>query len=457
VALFDVESRAESARYFLPLALAFEGREEPSWAKLQAAAVARVRQQARTGVLSDAFADERFCRAVVEEIGSGTELRMAHGRLRFLPTSAYRELRGDVAAEITTADPVAQGSNTAVRVGDRLFLKALRRVQPGINPELELGRFLTEVAHFANVVPLAGAVEYVASDGTPATLMLLQAFVRNQGDGWDYTLNYLARFLEDSRAAGPPPPDAHVGYLALVHTLGQRTAELHCALATPTEDAALAAQPVMPEDLTRWNERVRAEAEETLELLSRPEDLPAALRTDALLFLSRRAALLRMLRPTVASSRYGLKLRHHGDYHLGQVLLRRNDFIIVDFEGEPARSLEARREKNSPLRDVAGMLRSFTYARHSALRRGGATSAEDTQKWEPLLAQWERDTRETFLSAYDATARAGGLYESLEDVRPLLRFYETEKALYELRYELRNRPDWVDIPLGSLLSLIRAD
>jgi maltose alpha-D-glucosyltransferase / alpha-amylase len=457
VALFDVESRAESARYFLPLTLAFEGREEPSWAKLQAEAVARVRQQAHTGVLSDAFADERFCRAIVEEIGSGSELRMAHGRLRFLPTSAYAELRGDVAAETATANPVTQGSNTAVRVGDRLFLKALRRVQPGIHPELELGRFLTEVARFANVVPLAGAVEYVADDGTPATLMLLQAFVQNQGNGWDYTLNYLARFLEDNRTAGPSPSDAHVGYLALVHTLGQRTAELHCALATPTEDAALAAEPIMPEDLARWRERVRGEAEETFELLSRREDFPAALRADATRFLSRREALLSALTPPVAASRRALKLRHHGDYHLGQVLLRRNDFIIVDFEGEPARSLAARREKYSPLRDVAGMLRSFTYARHSALRHGGATSAEDSQKWQPLLAQWERDTRATFLSAYDATARSGGLYESLEAGLPLLRLYEIEKALYELRYELRNRPEWADIPLGSLMSLTRAD
>jgi maltose alpha-D-glucosyltransferase / alpha-amylase len=457
LALFDVESRSESARYFLPLTLAFEGREEPSWAKLQAGAVARVRQQARTGVLSDAFADERFCRAVVEEIGSGTELRMAHGALRFVPTSVYGQLRGDPAAEIGTANPVAQGSNTAVRVGERLFLKALRRVQPGINPELELGRFLTEVAHFPNIVPLAGAVEYVADDGTPATLLLLQAFVQNQGDGWDYTQNYLARFLEDSRTGGPPPPDAHVGYLALAHTLGQRTAELHCALATPTEDAALAAQPITPEDLMRWGERLRREADETFGLLSPAEDLAAAARADAVRLLARREALLRTLRLTVAASPHALKLRHHGDYHLGQVLLRRNDFIIVDFEGEPARPLEVRREKNSPLRDVAGMLRSFTYARHAALRHRGATSAEDIQKWQPLLAGWERDTRQTFLSAYDARARAGGLYESLEEVRPLLQFYETEKALYELRYELRNRPDWADIPLGSLLALTGAD
>src|SRR6185437_10976083 len=230
VALFDVQSAAESTRYFVPLTLAFEdiaSAQPERWNRLRAAAVARVRQQARMGVLADAFADEAFCRMLVEQIGLGGELPLAQGRLRFSPTSAYAELRGEPDAELAVGQPLAASSNTALRVGERLFLKALRRVQSGVHPELDIGRFLTEVDHFPNIVPLAGAVEYVAGDGTVATLALLQAFIQNQGDGWDYTISYLVRFLEDRRTAAPVPEDVHGAYLALMHMLGERTADLH--------------------------------------------------------------------------------------------------------------------------------------------------------------------------------------------------------------------------------------
>jgi maltose alpha-D-glucosyltransferase/alpha-amylase len=148
----------------------------------------------------------------------------------------------------------------------------------------------------------------------------------------------------------------------------------------------------------------------------------------------------------------GLKIRHHGDYHLGQVLLKRNDFIIVDFEGEPARPLAERRAKSSPLRDVAGMFRSFTYARRAALQRCSITSSEDCAKWDPLLEQWEQETRKVFLRVYDDIACAAGLYPSFEKMVPLLTLFEIEKALYEVRYELANRPDWAGIPMRSLIS-----
>ena len=147
-----------------------------------------------------------------------------------------------------------------------------------------------------------------------------------------------------------------------------------------------------------------------------------------------------------------MKIRHHGDYHLGQVLLKRNDFVIVDFEGEPARPLEERRAKHSPLRDVAGMFRSFTYARHASLRQCSLTSSEDCAKWDPQLVDWERETREMFLRVYDDIARSAGLYADIEHRQPLLALFEIEKAFYELRYELRNRPDWASIPLRSLIA-----
>ena len=454
VGLYDVQSAGASARYFLPLTLAFQDQSGPRWSRLQAAVVARVRQQARTGLLADAFADDAFCRALVDRIGAGGEAPLAAGRLRFTATSAYTELRPDSAAELAVGQPLAESSNTALRIGERLFLKVYRRIQTGVNPELDIGRFLTEVAHFANIVPLAGAVEYLASDGSVATLALLQAFVANQGDGWTYTLNYLARFLEERRTRAPLHAEAHGAYLALAHTLGERTADLHRALATPTADPLFAPEPIRAHDLKSWRDRVRGELESTLALVARAEELPESVRAGAADLAAARETLLRRIDAALTAPSRGMKIRHHGDLHLGQVLLQRNDFIFVDFEGEPARPLAERREKGSPLRDVAGMLCSFTYARHAALRRITEELNEDAVRGEPLLLAWEREARAAFLAAYDARAREAHLYESLAEVAPLLALFELQRSLYELRYELANRPDWASIPLAALRELL---
>jgi maltose alpha-D-glucosyltransferase/alpha-amylase len=173
---------------------------------------------------------------------------------------------------------------------------------------------------------------------------------------------------------------------------------------------------------------------------------------DAELLLARRDLLLRRIDALVPKLPRGLKTRHHGDYHLGQVLVKRNDFIIVDFEGEPGRPLEERRHKSSPMRDVAGMLRSFTYARRAAMQKCTLQSTDDCSKWELLLEKWERDVRRLFVATYDTIARGAGLYQSLEEVQPLLALFEIEKALYEARYEVGNRPDWASIPLRSLIA-----
>jgi len=286
-----------------------------------------------------------------------------------------------------------------------------------------------------------------------ATLALLQAFVMNQGDGWDYTVNYLVRFLEERRTDVAMAEDAHGAYLELVKTLATRTAELHRALATPTSDEAFSPEPIRPQDISVWLQNVRAEAEKTLDLLKeRIAQLPQAIIPEADFVVSRRDTLLKRISEAVPHAPQGLKTRHHGDYHLGQVLLKRNDFIIVDFEGEPARPLAERRVKHSPLRDVAGMLRSFTYARRTAMQRCSIQSADDCSRWDSLVEKWESDVRNTFVATYDAIARPAGIYQSLDDVLPLLRLFEVEKALYETRYELGNRPDWTPIPLRALIA-----
>ena len=375
--------------------------------------------------------------------------------MHFSATRAYAELRGD-ATDLTTSAPRTQGSNTTLKVGERLFLKFYRKLQPGLNPELEIGRYLTEVAHFPDIVPVAGAVEYRSEDGTTFTLALLQAFVTNQGDGWDYTVEYLVRFLEDRRTAGPLPEDAHGAYLALIRTLATRTAELHGALAAATTDPAFAPEPIGARDLSAWKQQVVAEIDETLKLLAiQVPALPENIRSDADALLGERDLLLQRIERCASAGASGLKTRHHGDYHLGQVLLRRNDFVIVDFEGEPARPLSERRAKHSPLRDVAGMFRSFAYARNAARLRCSIESSEDCARWDGLMIRWEEETRQAFLEVYDPIARSHGLYASLAEAQPLIELFEIEKALYELRYEMQNRPDWAGIPLRSLLERYR--
>ena len=452
--IYDVQSDAGSERYFVPLAIAFEDAEEARWRRLQPAALARVRQQATVGVLADACSDDGFARATIDAIGAAAQLPTQDGLVRFMPTAIYAQLRGDPAAELPVTATGIQTSNTTLKVGEEFFLKIYRKLQPGLNPELELGRYLTEVAHFPNIVPVAGAVEYRDRESVDYTMALLQAFVPNQGDGWTYTVDYLARFLEDRRSGVPMLDDAHGLYLSLVKTLGIRTGELHRALARPTEDPAFTPEPITAEDVARWRAATRAAAEETLSLLStRLPDLAPAVAADAQALLSRRGTLLDRLASGVGPPPRGLKIRRHGDYHLAQVLLKRNDFIIVDFEGEPGRTLAERRLKHSPLTDVAGMLRSFAYARHAALERCALQGGDDCARWEPQLQAWEQETRRTFLACYDEIASATGLYESLQQAQPLLTLFEMDKALYELRYELGNRPDWTRIPLHSLLGL----
>ncbi|HEX3171488.1 MAG TPA: maltose alpha-D-glucosyltransferase, partial [Burkholderiales bacterium] len=228
VPVLELDGPPDNPAYFMPLALAWEDREEERLRALTAAAVVKVRQQANVGVMGDAFADEAFCRALAEAIGARREIATAHGRLVFRPTAAFPEIAGDGIAALPVSRQQAQSSNTLVTLGERLLLKGYRRLQRGVNPEFEIGRFLTEVARYPNCVPLAGTLEYVGGDGATLALALLQAYVSNQGDAWAYTLDYLGRYLEERRVnVAEAPVDVHGAYMALIRILGTRTAELH--------------------------------------------------------------------------------------------------------------------------------------------------------------------------------------------------------------------------------------
>ena len=459
IAMFRVENAAGTTQdCFLPLALGWENGSEERLRTMLPVAVAKVRQQARIGILADAFADEMFCRALVLAIGTRETLACEQGNMHFSPTAAFSTLAGTEAATLAARAPGAQGSNTAVVLGEQLFLKGYRHLQVGTNPELEMGRFLTEVAKFPNAVPVAGAVEYVANDGKAMTLALLQGYVENQGDCWSYTVGYLERFLEEccATAVPPGPPEqAHGAYLVLMRTLGQRTGELHQALALATGNTAFDPEPVAAADLAAWNQRVQAEMETTLASLERRRDvLPEPVRNTVDQLLERRSAIAERLAAIARQSIQATKIRYHGDFHLGQVLLTQNDFVFIDFEGEPARPIAERSQKHSPLRDVAGMLRSFNYAAYSALGQVGAERLEDLGTLEPYVRAWEAEVGRVFLAAYEAAVRGANLYATPQSLHSMLDLFLLEKAFYELRYELDHRPDWASIPLHGILELL---
>ncbi|HEX4943382.1 MAG TPA: alpha-amylase, partial [Usitatibacteraceae bacterium] len=415
-----------------------------------AATIAKARQQASVGMLTDALGDESFCHALVEAIGDGGEFATALGRLRFVPTGSYAALAGAAPGKLPVSAPIAQSSNTAVTLGERLFLKCYRRLRRGINPEFEIGCFLTNVARFPNCVPVAGGVEHVAADGSTSALAVLQAYVSNQGDGWNYTLEYLDRHFADTGSAGE---GTHGPYLALSRTLGERVAQLHRAFATPGGGADFDPEPVTERDVAAWKARARAEAQATLELLSRRAGvLDDVVRHEAGMLLANRRGLLATIDGAVIATKGMCKLRYHGGLHLGRVLLRNNDFLIIDFEGETACAPEERRAKHSPLRDVAGLLRSFDYARWSALRRP-PHGAQEYARCAPLADAWHTAARQAFLEGYAQAVEGAGILASLEAARGLVRLFEIEKALCELRQELENRPAWAAIPLNGLRAL----
>ena len=445
----------ERQYYLLPLAVVWDNGVDPATQRSASWALAKVREHSRAGLLLDAFADPAFCLSIAESMQVGETLPLAGGEVRLTPTSAYEELaqRG--------LEPVnylgAEQSNVSVILGEALMLKGYRLLRPGLNPEIEMGRYLTEALRFTHIAPLAGVVEYVPPHGEAVTLGAAFGLVRNQGDAWRYTLNHLERFVA-AVLQGTEPSDGspHELYLSQIHVLGRRTGELHAVLATPTEDPAFAPEPTTSQDVTRWVDEVLHDVDVSLDKLRASlAQLPEAVRANAAALADSRSALLQRITQLRMTSVSGQKTRYHGDLHLGQVLVTADDFLIIDFEGEPGRSFAERRRKHSALRDVAGMLRSFDYARAVALDRALASRPESRATLEPLLDEWRELSIRSFLIGYQVgIGTASLLPREASQIRQLTTLFQFEKALYELRYELDNRPNWIHVPIAGIHSLL---
>ncbi|MDB5662155.1 MAG: treS, partial [Sphingomonas bacterium] len=331
----------------------------------------------------------------------------------------------------------AEQSNSSMVIGEHAVLKLLRKLVAGVHPEAEMTRVLTERG-FAHTAPLLGEVARIGADGEPVTLMLLQGFVYNQGDGWQWTLDNLERAIDDhSLSTEAERQPAFENYGSFARIFGQRLAEMHEVLARPSDDAAFTPETAGAADVAAWGERVRSQLERAFALV---EDRAAAGP-----LLARRDALLAKVGALAEMGAGSLRTRIHGDLHLGQVLVTGGDVTIIDFEGEPTRTLDERRAKDSPARDVAGVLRSFDYAAAMAERSGSAQGDVAHARSVDLVDRFRRSATESFLDGY----RAGGgdVPEALIDL------FLIEKAAYEIAYEAANRPEWLDVPLRGLAAI----
>jgi maltose alpha-D-glucosyltransferase/alpha-amylase len=420
------------------------------------------------GVLYDALADEGFCREVLAAIVEGCDLEMGEGRVVFSRTGAFGEVLGDDAVGSLSVRRTEEQANSSLAVlGERLVLKAYRRLRKGPNADLEVGRYLTEELRFGGTPPLAGAVEYETSDGGSITLALLQGFVENQGDGWSYTRDLLTRYFEN-RLAAPWSPEDQEGaraeeqaaedafFAGLVRTLGLRTGELHAALATPTDDEAFSPEPAPPEEVSGWAGKVGEQLGSTLELLQkRREDLPEDARPDADRLVDLRGEAQGRVRKVAEGGFGAVKTRFHGDYRLGHLLVVGNDFQIVDFEGDPARHLTERSRKHSPLRDVSEMLLSLDRAVRHALSNLGAERAERPETLESLAQTWGERARVSFLEGCAEGAGGAASYpEEDEHMMALVGLFTLEGALQEIHRELEDRPDRSGEPIRKLIRVL---
>jgi maltose alpha-D-glucosyltransferase/alpha-amylase len=489
IALVQVEYSEDTPEtYVLPLAFTEEPQAEQFLAAHAEAVVLRLRVHgkgngapAAEGILYDPLGERAFAQALLEAVLRRRHFKRAGGELQAKRARNNRHivLAADVLNESVTMK--AEQGNSTVTYGDRFVLKLFRHIEEGTNPELEVGLFLAEQTSFRQTRPLLGALEYRRSWGEPMTMAVLHGGLPNQGDAWRYTLDALGRYFEQAlgvqaRSAGQAPalPVPRTSFLDLVgeetpalaqetvgsfleaaRLLGQRTAEMHLALASRADDPAFAPEPFTTLYQRSLYQTLRTQIRRTLEeLRKRQSALPEAVQRDTPRLLALEPELLKRLRAVFERKITALRTRCHGDYHLAQVLWTGKDWIITDFEGDSARPFSDRRLKRSPLRDVASMVRSLHYAGLCALT-GGAVRPEDQPVLEPWVRFWHAWVSAAFLKAYLATASRGSfLPASKEEQHVLLDFYLLKRAVSELHYELAFNPTQAKVPLQGLLHLL---
>jgi maltose alpha-D-glucosyltransferase/alpha-amylase len=466
--------------YLLPLGFTAGERAAQIGSDSPQAVIARLTVDDTPGVLFDATQDELFRAHLFAMIAAKRRYHGRAGELAGYHGSRFRGLIAASGASLTSQALRAEQSNTSILYGNVVILKLYRRLDEGINPDPEIVRYLTERAGYMSVPAFGGAIEYRRRGSEPIVIGHLQAFVPNEGDAWTYTLDvahqYFERVLSET-AEDPIPPQLPASlldmnpsaipqklqeligalYLDMASVLGRRTGDLHKALARSTDDPAFAPEPFTTLYQRSVYQSMRNLTRRVMQLLQKSlKTLPEQLQKRAEGLVAAEKDILGIFQSLIETRITATKIRYHGDFHLGQVLRTGKDFFIIDFEGEPARSLSERRLKRSPLRDVAGMIRSFHYAAHSALRAYGSIRPEDIERLEAWAEAWYVAVSGVYLNSYLFTVEDAALIsKDRKEFEVLLRCFLLEKAVYEVGYELNNRPEWLTIPMKGIERLLK--
>ena len=460
LAEIEVVTDRGPGRYLLPFGYIRE--EDILTALPQQLALARVRRGRHVGLLTDAFVLDTFAFVVLDMLRRAGTLPCSDGQIHFVPTGRFERVELGPEPEIRRLS--AEQSNSSLIIADSVVMKMIRHIKPGMHPEAEMGRRLTELG-FAHAPAMLGEVVRIGADGTRYTLIMLHEFIDNQGDAWQWTLDTLGRAFQntavsESAAAAQhatelSDPEAELTGFAAI--LGRRLGEMHAALATPTDDPDFAPEQATLEDAQEWGRAAREQIEAAFAVMSGHAGWSDRhLAEKAARLLQDREALLARVEQLAAAGVGTPRIRIHGDFHLGQVLVAHGDVYIVDFEGEPAKSLAQRRAKNSPLRDVAGLLRSVDYATAFAISEGPGDLSEAAElRKRMILDAYGPTAYAAFLDAYRAAAYAGRFTIDENAESDLLELFTLEKAAYEICYEAANRPAWIGVPVDGMVKIAR--
>ncbi|MCU1729746.1 maltose alpha-D-glucosyltransferase [Pseudomonas sp. 7P_10.2_Bac1] len=459
VLLTEIEVSGNGQQYRYQLPLGGLGEDQPSSALAQHLVLSRLRRGPRVGYLTDAFSLESFVHSVLHAMQQGQALSTPAGTISFSASAEMAALALDTDSEVRYFN--AEQSNSSVVVGDVLVLKLLRQLSSGVHPELEMGAYLT-AAGFANISPLLGAVVRRDAQGEDTLLMIAQGFLDNQGDAWTWTHNSLERAIRDELADSQSALPQHYNALAeladFAALLGQRLGELHGVLAQAHDNPDFAPQITDATDTRQWASHITAQVKQALKQLKK--HLPALSpehQAKVNTLLAQQTAIADDIQQLARQTLGGLKIRVHGDLHLGQVLVVQGDAYFIDFEGEPARSLAVRRSKHSPYKDVSGVVRSFDYAAAMAISNVQQSDHSDHahEARQRVVQRYVKESRRALIDAYRlATASLEHRWKGPDSEEAALRLFSLEKAAYEIIYEAANRPAWLHVPLQGLSDLL---
>ncbi len=473
---------AQSETYQLPISFDTDSRAESIRTNSPQCILAKLTIGQIHGVLYDALYDPEFQLMLLNLIYRKKLLRGKNGTVLGIPgkklKAMYRNHEGEWQSQVMKTEQ----SNSSILYGDELILKLYRKVTDGLNPDPEVSKVLTEKTKFQNIPEFAGTLEYHCEKMEPFVFGMLQTFEPNQGDAWKLSLDFVSRYLEEAisrvtEKIEPPKLDQTflnwsadampellkdmIGglYIEMVTLLGKRTGEMHLAFASVEDDPEFAPEPITSMTQRSIYQSMREQARRTMQLFQKNLNrLPQPVKDEAKDVLGFEPDILKHYQRMIKHKMTATRIRIHGDYHLGQVLYTGKDFIILDFEGEPVKPINERRLKRSAFRDIAGMIRSFHYAIYNVLLQNTSFEFEDKNALEPWAELLYQTLKNTFLEAYLATVKeASFIPKNEETLVILLKAYLLDKSIYELSYELNNRPDWIEIPIKGIKQILSSE